>query len=149
MSDYYPNKAARAGVDPVTYNRVLWTVRGYEDMVDKLKDLIDQSGELDGQPKSRDPGDPVAAAAMRREALAAEVKIIEDAKAVVPGYYREVVYKWVAGEKTKDPKTGRVKWRRMTLKDFPASYIGAADVSTWTYWRVVFIKYIANKKGWL
>lgn len=131
--DYYPDRANAAGISRVAYNQVLWFVRSYDDMTSRLADLVQQSGEKDGQPRSKEPGDPVGETAARREKLAADIKIIDNALLLVPEYYRAIIF-----ENVKD---------RRPLYSFPEYH--NANKGTWTYWRIVFIRYVALMKGWI
>lgn len=129
MADYYP-KTAQLPQD--VYNKTLWFVRGYDRMKREANELIEQSPEMDGQPKGTAIGDPVAAAAGRREKLMADIKIIEDSLNDIPEEYREVVLENVT---------------HMT----PFSRIPAAEyASTWTWskYRMKFIMGVAVRCGY-
>ena len=130
MADYYPQGT---GIPETVYNRVLAFVRDYDRMTIELAELIQTSGEQDGQPKSKTPGDPTAAAAIRRENLAADIKAIDDARKTIPHEYRDVIFQ-------------NVKDRR-PFKTFRESHY--THRNTLTKWRTHFIKAVAVRKGWL
>ena len=109
--------------------RALRFVKEYDRMKADADALVQQSAVMDGQPRGTKTGDPVAAAAIRRERIMHEIGIIEGALLEIEPEYRAGVLDNVA------------RGRRMYD-------IEGASVSTWKRKRRVFLAAVVERAGW-
>lgn len=109
--------------------RALYFVKGYDRMKREADELIAQAPVMDGQPRGTQTGDPVAAAAIRRERIRHELSIIEGALLEIEPEYRAGVLDNVA------------RGRRMYD-------IEGASVSTWKRKRLMFLAAVVERAGW-
>ena len=103
--------------------------RQYDEMKKEADALIEQAPVMDGQPRSTKTGDPVAAAAIRRERITREISIIEGALLDIEPEYRQGVIDNVC--------------RGVRRSDL----VGACE-NTWTNKRRVFLAGIVERAGW-
>lgn len=129
MSDYYPKGTP---LPKYIYKRTLDTIRGYDAMVEEMKDLAYSDAPADGMPRGTDTGDPTYSAASRRARLSREVEAINAAVETVRPEYREVAFKSL-----KDA---------MPLYKIPGAEYAHPD--TWTRYRQQIIYYTAVYLGW-
>lgn len=125
---YYPN-----GIDipREIYISTIWFIRYYDQMREEAESLLTSSPVMDGQPRGTKTGDPVAAAAERRERVLRDIKTIEDALGTVPEEYRKAVLDNVA--------------RQVPMyKLSPKTYVSESGLQ---YWRVRFIANVAVNRG--
>lgn len=129
MKDYYPNSCP---LPQDVYNQALWFVRGYDRMVAEADDLVSMGAPADGLPRGTKVSDPVHAAAVRRERLTKQIRIIEEALDRLPPEYRKTVFENVA--------------HRTPLKELSEAFY--ADRSTWSRHRMAFLRDIAEHLGY-
>lgn len=90
----YQRKKSRYTLPRNLYMATLYQIRDYERMKDEAWALLDSSPEPpDGQPKGTVVGNPVEAAAIRREKYVQIIRIIDEALEEVPEEYRKGVWK--------------------------------------------------------
>lgn len=104
--------------------------KGYDRMRREADELIDQAPVMDGQPRGTKTGDPVAAAAIRRERITREIGIIEGALLDIEPEYRAGVLENVC--------RGVPMWK-----------LGKASERTWSRKRGTFLKGIVERACWV
>lgn len=104
--------------------------RQYDEMKKEADALIEQAPVMDGQPRSTKTGDPVAAAAIRRERITREIGIIDGALLDIEPEYRKGVL---------DNVCRGVRMRMLT----------DASESTWTRKRRMFLVGIVKRACWI
>ena len=104
--------------------------RQYDEMKKEADELIEQAPVMDGQPRSTKTGDPVAAAAIRRERITREIGIIEGALLDIEPEYRQGIL---------DNVCRGVRMRMLT----------DASESTWTRKRRMFLVGIVKRACWI
>lgn len=109
--------------------RALYFARGYDRLKKEADALIVQAPVMDGQPRSTKTGDPVAAAAIRRERIRHEISIIEGALLDIEPEYRPGVLDNVC-------------------RGIPMLHLGLASESTWKRKRRMFLAGIVSRSGW-
>lgn len=114
---------------PDLRGRALYFAKAYDRLVREADALVVQAPVQDGQPRSTQTGDPVAAAAIRRERIRHEIGIIEGALNDIEPEYREGVLDNVA--------------RGVPMREL----VGAAE-RTWQRKRRVFLVGIVDRAGW-
>lgn len=110
--------------------RALHFAKGYDRLKKEADALIVQAPVMDGQPRSTKTGDPVAAAAIRRERITREISIIEGALLDIEPEYRAGIIENVC--------------RGVPMKNL----VGACG-NTWSTKRRVFLKGIVERAGWV
>jgi len=102
-------------------------VADYPRIKTELDSLITKTPGAESQPGGSGPGDPVAAAAIRRESLAADVRAVEKAFSAVPEEYAMEIFKHlVEGE----------------------PYPDYANRKVWYYWQQVYLYNVATLRGY-
>lgn len=114
---------------PRLYTRALAFAKGYDEMRKDADALIAQAPVMDGMPRSTKTGDPVFAAAIRRERIRKEISIVEDALLEIEPEYRNGVIENV-------------------VRGVPMSKIPGASESTWKRKRRLFLINIVLLNGW-
>lgn len=114
---------------PDLRGRALHFAKAYDRLLREADELIVQAPVMDGQPRSTKTGDPVAAAAIRRERITREIRIIEGALLDIEPEYRQGIIDNVC--------------RGVRRSDL----IGACE-NTWTNKRRVFLAGIVERAGW-
>lgn len=114
---------------PDLRGRALHFAKAYDRLLREADELIVQAPVMDGQPRSTKTGDPVAAAAIRRERITREISIIEGALLDIEPEYRQGVIDNVC--------------RGVRRSDL----VGACE-NTWTNKRRVFLAGIVERAGW-
>lgn len=109
--------------------RALHFAKGYDRLKKEADALIVQAPVMDGQPRSTKTGDPVAAAAIRRERITREISIIEGALLDIEPEYRAGIIENVC--------RGVPMWR-----------LDGATERTWSRKRRVFLAGIVERAGW-
>ena len=74
------------------YARALAFAREYDARMHEAAALIEQAPVMDGQPRGTKTGDPVAAAAIRRENAMDEIRIVDTALTTIPPAYRKGIF---------------------------------------------------------
>ena len=77
---------------PTMYARALAFAREYDVRKHEADAMIEQAPVMDGQPRGTKTGDPVAAAAIRRERVTEEIRIVDAALNAIPPAYRKGVF---------------------------------------------------------
>lgn len=77
---------------PTMYARALAFAREYDARMHEADALIEQAPVMDGQPRGTKTGDPVAAAAIRRENAMDEIRIVDTALTTIPPAYRKGIF---------------------------------------------------------
>lgn len=103
--------------------------KGYDRLRREADEMIQQAPVMDGQPRGTKTGDPVAAAAIRRERITREIGIIEGALLDIEPEYRHGVVENVC-------------------RGVPMYKIAGACVNTWSNKRRVFLIGIVERAGW-
>lgn len=114
---------------PDLRGRALHFAKAYDRLLREADELIVQAPVMDGQPRSTKTGDPVAAAAIRRERITREIRIIEGALLDIEPEYRQGIIDNVC--------------RGVRRSDL----VGACE-NTWTNKRRVFLAGIVERAGW-
>ena len=114
---------------PDLRGRALYFAKAYDRLVLEADALVVQAPVQDGQPRSTQTGDPVAAAAIRRERIRHEIGIIEGALHDIEPEYREGVLDNVV--------------RGVPMREL----VGAAE-RTWSRKRLVFLAGIVERACW-
>ena len=109
--------------------RALHFAKGYDRLRREADEMIDQAPVMDGQPRGTKTGDPVAAAAIRRERITHEISIIEGALLDIEPEYRDGIIENVC--------RGVPMWR-----------LDGATERTWSRKRRVFLAGIVERAGW-
>ena len=109
--------------------RALYFAKAYDRLRREADELIEQAPVMDGQPRSTKTGDPVAAAAIRRERITHEISIIEGALLEIEPEYRQGVLDNV-------------------FRGVPMRAIKGACENTWIRKRRVFLAGIVERAGW-
>lgn len=109
--------------------RALHFAKGYDRLKREADEMIDQAPVMDGQPRGTKTGDPVAAAAIRRERITHEIGIIEGALLDIEPEYRDGIIENVC--------RGVPMWR-----------LDGATERTWSRKRRVFLAGIVERAGW-
>ena len=110
--------------------RALYFAKAYDRLRREADALIEQAPVMDGQPRSTKTGDPVAAAAIRRERITREIGIIEGALNDIEPEYRQGIL---------DNVCRGVRMRMLT----------DASESTWTRKRRMFLVGIVKRACWI
>ena len=110
--------------------RALHFAKGYDRLRREADEMIDQAPVMDGQPRGTKTGDPVAAAAIRRERITHEIGIIEGALLDIEPEYRDGIIENVC--------RGVPMWR-----------LDGATERTWSRKRRVFLAGIVERAGWV
>lgn len=132
MREYQPISAK---MEKSLYLRTLGFVRDYPRMRREADLLLipDNMGiNTDGQPRGSNTSDQVAEIAARRESILADIAAIEQAAALIPNEYRNVVLENVIN---------RTPIKEIVEGDY-------AHRNTWSHYRGLFILYVAQNKGW-
>lgn len=114
---------------PDLRGRALHFAKAYDRLLREADELIVQAPVMDGQPRSTKTGDPVAAAAIRRERITREISIIEGALLDIEPEYRQGVIDNVC-------------------RGVRRSDLAGACENTWTNKRRVFLAGIVERAGW-
>ena len=109
--------------------RALHFAKGYDRLRHEADEMIQQAPVMDGQPRGTKTGDPVAAAAIRRERITHEIGIIEGALLDIEPEYRAGIIENVC--------RGVPMWR-----------LDGATERTWSRKRRVFLAGIVERAGW-
>lgn len=109
--------------------RALHFAKGYDRLRRESDEMIQQAPVMDGQPRGTKTGDPVAAAAIRRERITHEIGIIEGALLDIEPEYRDGIIENVC--------RGVPMWR-----------LDGATERTWSRKRRVFLAGIVERAGW-
>ena len=109
--------------------RALHFAKGYDRLKREADEMIHQAPVMDGQPRGTKTGDPVAAAAIRRERITHEIGIIEGALLDIEPEYRAGILENVC--------RGVPMWR-----------LDGATERTWSRKRRVFLAGIVERAGW-
>ena len=109
--------------------RALHFAKGYDRLKREADEMIQQAPVMDGQPRGTKTGDPVAAAAIRRERITHEIGIIEGALLDIEPEYRAGILDNVC--------RGVPMWR-----------LDGATERTWSRKRRVFLASIVERAGW-
>lgn len=110
--------------------RALQFAKAYDRLRREADEMIVQAPVMDGQPRSTKTGDPVAAAAIRRERITREIRIIEGALLDIEPEYRAGIIENVC--------------RGVKMRDL----VGASE-NTWIRKRRVFLAGIVERAGWV
>lgn len=111
------------------YGQALYFAKGYDEMKKDADELIAQAPVMDGMPRSTKTGDPVFAAAIRRERIRKDISIIEDALLEIEPEYRNGVIENV-------------------VHGVPMRSLPGASESTWIRKRRLFLINIVLLNGW-
>ena len=114
---------------PDLRGRALYFAKAYDRLVKEADSLIAQAPMQDGQPRGTKTGDPVAAAAIRRERLRHEISIIEGALNDIEPEFRAGIIDNVC-------------------RGVPMHRLDTASESTWKRKRRVFLAGIVERSGW-
>lgn len=109
--------------------RALAFAKAYDRLVREADSLVVQAPMQDGQPRGTKTGDPVAAAAIRRERIRHEISIIENALLDIEPEFRAGVLDNVC-------------------RGVPMHMLDLASESTWKRKRRVFLAGIVERSGW-
>ena len=109
--------------------RALYFAKAYDRLRREADELIEQAPVMDGQPRSTKTGDPVAAAAIRRERITHEISIIEGALLEIEPEYRQGVLDNVC-------------------RGVPMRELDGAAERTWSRKRLVFLAGIVERACW-
>ena len=114
---------------PDLRGRALQFAKAYDRLRRDADEMIAQAPVMDGQPRGTKTGDPVAAAAIRRERITREIRIIEGALLDIEPEYRAGIIENVC--------------RGVKMRDL----VGASE-NTWIRKRRVFLAGIVERAGW-
>lgn len=114
---------------PDLRGRALYFAKAYDRLVREADELVVQAPVQDGQPRGTKTGDPVAAAAIRRERIRHEISIIEGALNDIEPEFRAGVIDNVC-------------------RGVPMHMLDLASESTWKRKRRVFLAGIVERAGW-
>lgn len=114
---------------PDLRGRALHFAKSYDRLRREADEMIQQAPVMDGQPRGTKTGDPVAAAAIRRERITHEIGIIEGALLDIEPEYRDGIIENVC--------RGVPMWR-----------LNGATERTWSRKRRVFLAGIVERAGW-
>ena len=103
----------------------------YDRLIREADELIVQAPVMDGQPRGTKTGDPVAAAAIRRERITRELSIIEGSLLDIEPEYRDAIIENVC--------------RGVSMKYFTACGL---SISSLKRRRRVFLAGIVERAGW-
>lgn len=103
----------------------------YDRLIREADELIVQAPVMDGQPRGTKTGDPVAAAAIRRERITRELSIIEGSLLDIEPEYRDAIIENVC--------------RGVSMKYFTARGL---SISSLKRRRRVFLAGIVERAGW-
>lgn len=103
----------------------------YDRLIREADELIVQAPVMDGQPRGTNTGDPVAAAAIRRERITRELSIIEGSLLDIEPEYRDAIIENVC--------------RGVSMKYFTARGL---SISSLKRRRRVFLAGIVERAGW-
>ena len=90
---YYHPKSSK--LLPYERRLAIDLIKGYDDMVAHLNNMIQMGIIMDGQPHSSTPGDPVGMAVIRRAEKSKPIDAINNALLTIPPEYRDIVFRWV------------------------------------------------------
>ena len=110
--------------------RALYFAKAYDRLRREADALIEQAPVMDGQPRSTKTGDPVAAAAIRRERITREIRIIEGALLDIEPEYRAGIIENVC-------------------RGVPMRELDGAAERTWSRKRLVFLAGIVERACWV
>lgn len=127
-----------AGMPNSVYRRSLALVRDYCRLVEEVDAITQASPANDGQPHGSEPGDPTAAAAIRREEMLKDIKAVENALHLVPHEIRLIIFENIAGGPD---------GKGIPLYKFPESHW--IHRNTISNWRTRFLRAVARNKGWI
>lgn len=114
---------------PDLRTRALQFAHRYDDMVREADALIEQAPVMDGMPRSTKTGDPVAGAAIRREHIRHEIRIIEGALLDIEPEYRDGIVDNIC-------------------RGVPMYMLDFASESTWKRKRRMVLVGIVDRAGW-
>lgn len=103
----------------------------YDRLIREADELIVQAPVMDGQPRGTKTGDPVAAAAIRRERITRELSVIEGSLMDIEPEYRDAIIENVC--------------RGVSMKYFTARGL---SISSLKRRRRVFLAGIVERAGW-
>lgn len=103
----------------------------YDRLIREADELIVQAPVMDGQPRGTKTGDPVAAAAIRRERITRELSVIEGSLLDIEPEYRDAIIENVC--------------RGVSMKYFAARGL---SISSLKRRRRVFLAGIVERAGW-
>lgn len=103
----------------------------YDRLIREADELIVQAPVMDGQPRGTKTGDPVAAAAIRRERIKRELSVIEGSLLDIEPEYRDAILENVC--------------RGVSMKYFTARGL---SISSLKRRRRVFLAGIVERAGW-
>lgn len=103
----------------------------YDRLIREADELIVQAPVMDGQPRGTKTGDPVAAAAIRRERIKRELSVIEGSLLDIEPEYRDAIIENVC--------------RGVSMKYFAARGL---SISSLKRRRRVFLAGIVERAGW-
>ena len=103
----------------------------YDRLMREADELIVQAPVMDGQPRGTKTGDPVAAAAIRRERITRELSVIEGSLLDIEPEYRDAIIENVC--------------RGVSMKYFTARGL---SISSLKRRRRVFLAGIVERAGW-
>lgn len=103
----------------------------YDRLIREADELIVQAPVMDGQPRGTKTGDPVAAAAIRRERITRELSIIEGSLLDIEPEYRDAIIENVC--------------RGVSMKYFTSRGL---SISSLKRRRRVFLAGIVERAGW-
>ena len=103
----------------------------YDRLIREADELIIQAPVMDGQPRGTKTGDPVAAAAIRRERIKRELSVIEGSLLDIEPEYRDAIIENVC--------------RGVSMKYFTARGL---SISSLKRRRRVFLAGIVERAGW-
>lgn len=103
----------------------------YDRLIREADELIVQAPVMDGQPRGTKTGDPVAAAAIRRERIKRELSVIEGSLLDIEPEYRDAIIENVC--------------RGVSMKYFTARGL---SISSLKRRRRVFLAGIVERAGW-
>lgn len=109
--------------------RALHFAHRYDEMIREADALVVQAPVMDGQPRGTVTGDPVAAAAIRRERIRHEISIIENALLDIEPEYRDGVVENIC-------------------RGVPMHMLDYASESTWKRKRRMVLAGIVERAGW-
>lgn len=110
--------------------RALQFAKAYDRLIQEADEMVAQAPVMDGQPRGAQTSDPTAAAAIRRERIRREISIIEGALNDIEPEFRSGVVENV-------------------VRGVPMYRIAGASERTWSRKRLVFLKGIVERAGWV
>lgn len=99
---------------PKTYKRARYLVEDYPRIKAEYENMLTDTPANDGQPRSKKPGDPTQAIAVRRAELGSDIRAVELALQYIPKEYADQIFKHLTAGTVFTTPAHRNTWQNWT-----------------------------------